>query len=176
MSICRSMSHTFLSYIIVKVRENIWFFISTSIWDRCWNVVRHILHKFIIHCQLSAYYLCCQYNFNSNIDVRTSALHLDDCPLPPLSAWNTIEYILQLNQMIAQGPSRISIITRPSFGLTQPYHIYHITHGAEYVSVDTYRQTFNISRTIVGNKIVNHLGVVGVSTVGADPTTSSFST
>ena len=39
-----------------------------------------------------------------------------------------------------------------------------------------YRQTSNISRTLVGNKIVDHSAVVGASPVGAAPTTSSFST
>ena len=40
----------------------------------------------------------------------------------------------------------------------------------------TYRQLSNISRTLVGNKIVNHSDVVGAPPVGAAPTTSSFST
>ena len=40
----------------------------------------------------------------------------------------------------------------------------------------TYCQTLNISRTLVGNKIVDHLIVVGAWPVGAAPTTSSFST
>ena len=38
----------------------------------------------------------------------------------------------------------------------------------------TYRQTSNISHTSVGNKIVDHLDVVGVSPAAAAPTTSSF--
>ena len=38
-----------------------------------------------------------------------------------------------------------------------------------------YRKTSNISRTLVGNKIVDHSDVVGASPVGAAPTTSSFS-
>ena len=37
-------------------------------------------------------------------------------------------------------------------------------------------QTSNISRTAVGNKIVDHSDVVGASPVGAAPTTSLFST
>ena len=37
-------------------------------------------------------------------------------------------------------------------------------------------QTSNRSGTLVGNKIVDHSDVVGASPVGADPTTSSFST
>ena len=43
-------------------------------------------------------------------------------------------------------------------------------------SQDKYHKTSNISRTLVGNKIVDHSDVVGASTVGAAPTTSSFST
>ena len=39
-----------------------------------------------------------------------------------------------------------------------------------------YRQVSNISRTLVGNLIVDHSDVVGASPVGAAPTTSSFST
>ena len=39
-----------------------------------------------------------------------------------------------------------------------------------------YRKVFNIRRTLVGNKIVDHSDVVGASPVGAAPTTSSFST
>ena len=40
----------------------------------------------------------------------------------------------------------------------------------------SYRQVSNIRRTLVDNKIVDHSDVVGASTVGAAPTTSSFST
>ena len=39
-----------------------------------------------------------------------------------------------------------------------------------------YRKTSNISRTLVGNKIVDHSDVVGASPVGDAPTASSFST
>ena len=39
-----------------------------------------------------------------------------------------------------------------------------------------YRKTSNISRTLVGNKVVYNSDVVGASPVGAAPTTSSFST
>ena len=39
-----------------------------------------------------------------------------------------------------------------------------------------YRQVSNISRTLVGNKIVDHSDVVGASPVGAAPITFSFST
>ena len=38
-----------------------------------------------------------------------------------------------------------------------------------------YRLVSNIRRTLVGNDIVDHSGVVGASPVGAAPTTSSFS-
>ena len=39
-----------------------------------------------------------------------------------------------------------------------------------------YCQTSNISRTFVGNKIVDHSDVVGASPVGASPTASLFLT
>ena len=39
-----------------------------------------------------------------------------------------------------------------------------------------YRYTSNIKRTIAGNKLVDHLDVVGASPDGVAPTTSSFST
>ena len=38
------------------------------------------------------------------------------------------------------------------------------------------RQVSNISRTVLGNNIVDHSDVVGASPVGAAPTASSFST
>ena len=41
---------------------------------------------------------------------------------------------------------------------------------------EIYRKTSSISRTLVGNKIVDNSDVVGASPVGAAPTTSSFST
>ena len=41
---------------------------------------------------------------------------------------------------------------------------------------DNYRKTSSLSRTLVGNKIVDNSDVVGASLVGAAPTTSSFST
>ena len=39
-----------------------------------------------------------------------------------------------------------------------------------------YRKIFNMRRTLVGNKIVDHFDVVGASPVVAAPTTSSFLT
>ena len=40
---------------------------------------------------------------------------------------------------------------------------------------DDYRQSFNISRTSVGNKFFDDSDAVGASPVGAAPTISSFS-
>ena len=49
--------------------------------------------------------------------------------------------------------------------------------GGQWVnSLDSYRKTSNVSRTLVGNKIVDHSDVVGASPGGTAPTTSSFST
>ena len=39
-----------------------------------------------------------------------------------------------------------------------------------------YRKTSNISRTLVGNRIVDNSDVAGASPVGAAPTTSELST
>ena len=44
------------------------------------------------------------------------------------------------------------------------------------IQLNYYRKTSNISRTFVGNKVVDNSDVVGASPVGAAPTTSSFST
>ena len=45
-----------------------------------------------------------------------------------------------------------------------------------YLLIVAYRKTSNISRTFVGNTIVDNSDVVEASPVGAAPTTSSFST
>ena len=42
--------------------------------------------------------------------------------------------------------------------------------------VNEYRHTSDKSRTLVGNKIIDHSGVAGASPVSAVPTTPSFST
>ena len=47
--------------------------------------------------------------------------------------------------------------------------------GFVYKTANIYRKTSNISRTLVGNKIVDNSDVVGASPVSAAPTTSSFS-
>ena len=39
-----------------------------------------------------------------------------------------------------------------------------------------YRETSNVSRTLVDNKIVDHSDVIGASPVGSAPTTSSLLT
>ena len=52
-----------------------------------------------------------------------------------------------------------------------------INHNIKYSTTKfILRQTSDISRTLVRNKIVDHSDVVGSSPVGAAPTTSSFST
>ena len=45
-----------------------------------------------------------------------------------------------------------------------------------YYDFEYYHETSNIRRAVVGNKLADHSDVVGVSPVGAAPTTSSFST
>ena len=56
----------------------------------------------------------------------------------------------------------------PSLSLMEAWHILNLHND--------YTQTSNISRTLVGNKIVDHSDVVGASPVGAAPTISSFAT
>ena len=50
------------------------------------------------------------------------------------------------------------------------------TETMEHMVYDKYRQTSNISRTLVVNKLVDHSDIVEASPVGAAPTTSAFST
>ena len=45
-----------------------------------------------------------------------------------------------------------------------------------YIYIYKYRQVSSISRTLAGNKTVDHSDVVGAAPVGAAPTTFSFST
>ena len=45
-----------------------------------------------------------------------------------------------------------------------------------YGTLNDYWKTSNISRTLVGNEIVDNSDVVGASPVGAAPTSSTFST
>ena len=57
------------------------------------------------------------------------------------------------------------------------YPTFHVSLNSAAIGSDSsYRKTSSISRTLVGNKIVDNSDVVGASPVGAAPTTSSFST
>ena len=58
-----------------------------------------------------------------------------------------------------------SVLTNHQQSLVTPFCIY-----------STYRKTSNISRTLLGNKIVDHSDEVGALPAGAALTTSSFST
>ena len=55
-------------------------------------------------------------------------------------------------------------------------YISSMSYGVISVRHQTYRQISNISRILVGDKLLDHLDVVEASPVGAAPTTSSFST
>ena len=58
----------------------------------------------------------------------------------------------------------------------QPYIIFTLSDTLARVTFCIeYRKTSNISRTLVGNKIVDHSDVVVASPIGAAPTASSFS-
>ena len=49
-----------------------------------------------------------------------------------------------------------------------------IWQSSQISNFSAYRQTFNISRAWLGNKIVDHSDVVEASPAGTAPTTSSF--
>ena len=61
-------------------------------------------------------------------------------------------------------------------------NVLNSTHSNLWITINStcrhkqtiYRKTFNISRTLVSNKIVDNSDVVGVSPVGAAPTASSY--
>ena len=84
--------------------------------------------------------------------------------------------------------SAVCIISLPSLTILvlQPEYCGNVIHcpGSWFcqaisrhdIYCDMYRKTSNIRCTLVGNKIVHHLDVVGASPVGAAPNTSSFST
>ena len=61
-----------------------------------------------------------------------------------------------------------------SFAWVVAYQHVDFYLAAWQLNIHTYRKTSNISRTLVGNKIVDHSDVVGASPVGA--ASSSFST
>ena len=68
---------------------------------------------------------------------------------------------------------------RMDLGLVVPFSAVEIGHHAQIqdqANSMKYRKTSNISRTLVGNELVDNSDVVGASPVGAAPTTSSFST
>ena len=56
---------------------------------------------------------------------------------------------------------------------TKYFHLYVLN---EYWNGNMYRKTPNIRRNILGNKVVDHLDVVGASSVDGAPATSSFPT
>ena len=53
--------------------------------------------------------------------------------------------------------------------------IMHTSYETGAKKKTTHRQTSNINRALVGNKLVDHSDVVGASHIGAAPTISSFS-
>ena len=57
-----------------------------------------------------------------------------------------------------------------NLSIRQVYSIFKLTWNSDY------RDTYNTTRALEGNKIVDHSDVVGASIVSAVPTTSSFST
>ena len=75
-----------------------------------------------------------------------------------------------LVQIMAWRQTGNKLLSKPMLSNFGDIYIYASFHHNEY------RQTSNISRTFVSNKIVDHSAVVGASPTGAAPTTSSFLT
>ena len=65
--------------------------------------------------------------------------------------------------MLVKGATEGNFIGNPHY--IYPWHEFE----------NYYRESSNIRRTLVANKVVDHSDVVGASAVGAAPTTSSFS-
>ena len=82
--------------------------------------------------------------------------------------WITIAW-----KLIEETKIRVELFARRGNGFSIEFNIdnWNISHIKR-----AYRKTSNISRTFVGNKIVDNSDVVGASPVGAAPITSSFST
>ena len=52
----------------------------------------------------------------------------------------------------------------------------YVLKNLSFSSTKNTKKTYNIRRTLAGNKLVDHSDVVGASPVGVAPTTSSLST
>ena len=85
-------------------------------------------------------------------------------------------WINQLLLLISNNPIPESETLTIVIICSQSCTLTHWLQGDMAVILKVYRQVSNISRTLVGNEIVDHSDVVGASPVGAAPTTSSFST
>ena len=107
-----------------------------------------------------------------------------DCPFVLIVAWRKWLAIIIYTYNIFIGKSdsrtvvatqRVHDVTIADDGMTVLRNAY--LFGAKW-SINYYyyyRQTSNVSRTLVGNKIVDHSDVVGALPVGAVPTTFQFS-
>ena len=86
--------------------------------------------------------------------------------IAPCSARSSAEMVLTLHN------KHVIVFNGEGFQLPVPSQRWEMIKD----SMNTYRQTSNISHSLVDNKLVDHSDVVGASPVGAAPTTSSFST
>ena len=77
-----------------------------------------------------------------------------------------------LHDIFHGNPHKIRILSLAETLLNVSYTLAWLSGSAD----RRYRQTSNVRRTSVGNKIVDHSDVVGASPVGPAPTTYSFST
>ena len=101
---------------------------------------------------------------------------------PILLQWNL--YKTRLNFVVFQGwwsftTGRVNMILLRLCQVNGKLYVFFCKTSLSHYTgfaVLNYRKTSNISRTLVGNKIVDNSDVVGASPVGAAPTTSSFLT
>ena len=136
----------------------------------------------------------------SLINGRSRISYLVNClNLTSGQPWTYVQVVRQQNELgipkrttVSVEPWYASYTDRKSIFVTKipvvdPFYCARILQGLQDIRYmyryiirlsknAKYRKTSNISRTLVGNKIVDNSDVVGASPVGAAPTTSSFST
>ena len=89
--------------------------------------------------------------------------------------WPSTVWANYFSNLACDWLSSLSFLRARNRKRTQIHDTTSVTRP-QLVNQSMYRQVSNISRTLEGNKIVDHSDVVGATPVGAAPSTSSFST
>ena len=77
--------------------------------------------------------------------------------------------------LLREQTNRLRVFPQNIFAGWFKEKLYQLAALTKTMRIFEYHQTSNISRTLVGNKIVDHSDVVGAWPIGAAPGTSSFS-